>query len=265
MAQDNFNISKFLKESVKNSYTNQVAGEEKKELLNENFVGLTPINSIPPRDKENYELAFAKYLGEAEDSKKGNKEEQEHIEGAIEDDKDHIEDLEKDIKDNEEKLAKLKKDYKDDLVKRSNVNEALNPEVSRKVNSFIKAMAERYDYSEQDAVYAIMAALKQRDYDGVNEDLELVPVKVDVEIDDRVDYKNHGVDDEGRMAKSQLYKIAKYASELYKMMEDDTQLDAWVQAKLTKACDYIGSVKHYLEGEEAIDMLGEKKDDEHKG
>jgi len=57
----------------------------------------------------------------------------------------------------------------DDLVKRSNVNEALNPEVSRKVNNFIKAMAERYGYSEQDAVYAIMAALKQRDYDGVNE------------------------------------------------------------------------------------------------
>jgi len=44
MAQDNFNISKFLKESVKNSYTNQIAGEEKKELLNENFVGLSPIN-----------------------------------------------------------------------------------------------------------------------------------------------------------------------------------------------------------------------------
>ena len=30
-------------------------------------------------------------------------------------------------------------------------------------------MAKRYDYSEQDAVFAIMAALKQRDFDGVNE------------------------------------------------------------------------------------------------
>ena len=64
MAQDNFNIGKFLKESVKNTYTKQVAGEEEKELLNENFVGLTPINMIPPRDKEDYELAFDKYLGE---------------------------------------------------------------------------------------------------------------------------------------------------------------------------------------------------------
>ena len=169
MAQDNFNIGKFLKESVKNSYTNQVAGEEKKELLNENFVGLTPINSIPPRDKEDYELAFDKYLGEEV------KEEETHEE--------------------------------------------------------------------------------------VEEDMQVVPVGVD----NKVDHSNHGIDDEGRMAKSQLYKIAKYASELYKMMDDNTQLDAWVQAKLTKACDYVGTVKHYLEGEEAIDMLGEEKDDEHKG
>ena len=169
MAQDNFNIGKFLKESVKNSYTNQVAGEEEKELLNENFVGLTPINAIPPRDKENYELAFDKYLGEEV------KEEETHEE--------------------------------------------------------------------------------------VEEDMQVVPVGVD----NKVDHSNHGIDDEGRMAKSQLYKIAKYASELYKMMDDNTQLDAWVQAKLTKACDYVGTVKHYLEGEEAIDMLGEEKDDEHKG
>ena len=45
------------------------------------------------------------------------------------------------------------------------LNEALNPEISQKVNNFIKAMAKRYDYSEQDAVFAIMAALKQRKTD----------------------------------------------------------------------------------------------------
>ena len=49
------------------------------------------------------------------------------------------------------------------------LNESLNPEVSRKVNSFIKAMAKRYDYSEQDAVFAIMAALKQRMMDDIRE------------------------------------------------------------------------------------------------
>lgn len=48
------------------------------------------------------------------------------------------------------------------------LTEALNPEVSQKVNAFIKAMAKRYDYSEQDAVFAIMAALKQRNMDEAN-------------------------------------------------------------------------------------------------
>jgi hypothetical protein len=52
------------------------------------------------------------------------------------------------------------------------LNENLNPEVSNAVNRFIKAMAKRYDYSEQDAVYAIMAALKQRKFDGLNESQE---------------------------------------------------------------------------------------------
>ena len=53
------------------------------------------------------------------------------------------------------------------------VKEALNPEVSKTVNNLIKAMAKRYDYSEQDAVFAIMAALKQRDFDGINEEIKL--------------------------------------------------------------------------------------------
>ena len=53
-----------------------------------------------------------------------------------------------------------------------NVNESLNPEVSKKVDQFIKAMAKRYGYEEQDAVYAIMAALKQREFDGVAENKE---------------------------------------------------------------------------------------------
>jgi len=58
------------------------------------------------------------------------------------------------------------------------IKESLNPEVSNKVNQFIKAMAKRYEYEEQDAVYAIMAALKQRKFDGLNEDLSMKIGKV---------------------------------------------------------------------------------------
>jgi hypothetical protein len=52
-----------------------------------------------------------------------------------------------------------------ELISEANIN----PEVTNKVNQFIKAMAKRYGYEEQDAVYAIMAALKQRNFDGVQE------------------------------------------------------------------------------------------------
>tara|TARA_R110002124_G_C8894128_1_gene509383 strand:+ start:330 stop:719 length:390 start_codon:yes stop_codon:yes gene_type:complete len=55
------------------------------------------------------------------------------------------------------------------------------------------------------------------------------------------------LDQEGEMAKRQLSQIAEYAAELDQMLMDDTQLEAWVQAKLTKAADYIKTVKHYVE------------------
>ena len=54
-------------------------------------------------------------------------------------------------------------------------------------------------------------------------------------------------DQEGRMAKQQLSNIASYAQEISQILGDETQLEAWVQAKLTKAADYIKTVKHYVE------------------
>ena len=55
------------------------------------------------------------------------------------------------------------------------------------------------------------------------------------------------IDKEGRMAKRQLSDIAEYSQELMAMLQDETQLEAWVQSKLTKAADYIRTVKHYVE------------------
>jgi hypothetical protein len=57
----------------------------------------------------------------------------------------------------------------------------------------------------------------------------------------------HDIDEEGRMAKRQLYDMEKYARELSQMLNDTTQLESWVQAKLTKAADYLKTVKHYVE------------------
>ena len=61
--------------------------------------------------------------------------------------------------------------------------------------------------------------------------------------------KDDYVDDEGRFAKSQLYKMGKYAVKLHHMLNDMEQLPAWVQSKLTKASDYISMIYHYLDYE----------------
>lgn len=56
-----------------------------------------------------------------------------------------------------------------------------------------------------------------------------------------------GMDYEGGMAKSQMLKMKNYAKALCDMIEDESQLESWVQAKLTKASDYMSSVYHYLD------------------
>ena len=56
-------------------------------------------------------------------------------------------------------------------------------------------------------------------------------------------------DYEGRMAKQNLYKLHKYSKELFEMIHDYQEMESWVQEKIAKAADYIGSVKHYMEYE----------------
>ena len=195
-------------------------------------------------------------------------------------------------------------------IDKQDVKEQLNPEVSKTVNNLIKAMAKRYDYSEQDAVFVIMAALKQRDFDGVNEDRKSIeyiksikdPEEREAEmkrmfggdkveegegstlklsakdmeklhkdgklvIDDHTilyatgkpkvneDVDLGHVDNEPHMLKADLYRIGKYAMELYKILDgfDDgeTEFDFphWWQSKIVKAKSMLVSAKHYLDFE----------------
>jgi hypothetical protein len=69
-------------------------------------------------------------------------------------------------------------------------------------------------------------------------------------------------DHEVQMARADLYKLAKYAIKLHDMLKnvsEETGLEGWVQSKITKAADYIGSVYHHLDYEEATGELGEGK------
>ena len=68
---------------------------------------------------------------------------------------------------------------------------------------------------------------------------------------------------EGSMARSDLYRIEKYSTELMQMISDCANLEEWVESKITKAADYLSSVKHYMEAQiarerGALEEKGEK-------
>tara|TARA_B110000977_G_scaffold94944_1_gene125431 strand:- start:1639 stop:3201 length:1563 start_codon:yes stop_codon:yes gene_type:complete len=258
-------------------------------------------------------------------------------------------------------ISDIEQESEEEDLDENSINEQLNPEVSKKVNQFIKAMAKRYGYEEQDAVHAIMSALKQRKFDlGLNEvdnsdmamklradkinkakakhpdtkfavgkenniqrdakikELEAKRAQImrdmeqeaepeggkiadkygselnkidqvllklrgtkNVSEDEEEDARNDAdyeagwsddprldedidighQDDEPQMLKSDLYRIAKYSAELYKMidtydnMEQEVDFPHWWQAKVIKARDLMVGAKHYLDGEEKVDQI----------
>ena len=56
-------------------------------------------------------------------------------------------------------------------------------------------------------------------------------------------------DFEGRLAKQSLYKVHKYSKDLFEMLDDQVELEGWVQDKISKACSNLSSVKYYLDYE----------------
>jgi hypothetical protein len=57
-------------------------------------------------------------------------------------------------------------------------------------------------------------------------------------------------DHEVQMARAELYKIAKYSIKLHEMLKGVSEaegIEGWMQSKITKAADYIGSVYHTLD------------------
>jgi len=56
-------------------------------------------------------------------------------------------------------------------------------------------------------------------------------------------------DHEVRMAQAQLYRAAKNSIELHKMLKFVSELEGWVQAKITIAAENLEAVKNYIEYE----------------
>ena len=79
-----------------------------------------------------------------QDSKKGNKEEQKRMEGAIRDNRDHVKSLEKDIKADQKKLKKLKSDEPKD-VNESEVTEDRAASAARGLENIINFVMKNAD------------------------------------------------------------------------------------------------------------------------
>src|SRR6056300_583623 len=71
-------------------------------------------------------------------------------------------------------------------------------------------------------------------------------------------------DDERNMIRKTLYSMAKYAKELFSMLEDlpeDSDFPHWWQSKVTKSLQMLSKAKHYLENELAVPEATEEAQD----
>jgi hypothetical protein len=76
---------------------------------------------------------------------------------------------------------------------------------------------------------------------------------------------NYGeYDREGDMAKDDLRTINSAAKELYAILDADENLPEWVQAKITKAVDYIDTVRDYMKANKYEENVAEGDVDEAK-
>ena len=75
--------------------------------------------------------------------------------------------------------------------------------------------------------------------------------------DDPVNYGEY--DREGDMAKDDLRTINGAAKELYDILDADENLPEWVQSKITKAVDYIDTVRDYMKSNKYEEDMDEAK------
>jgi len=105
-----------------------------------------------------------------------------------------------------------------------------------------------------------MKIAKKKIQNIIKEELEMA------QIDQNKAYSGHKMDAkhddlEGEMAKDQLLHMAKYAIAIASSLDDNQELEGWVQSKLTLAKDYVSKVRHYLENELQTDMPGPSRED----
>jgi len=77
--------------------------------------------------------------------------------------------------------------------------------------------------------------------------------------------KEESYDHDGRMARQNLWKMAEYAKELYNLIDDEEDLEPWVEEKIAIASFMMESVGHYMQYEkksgESMEMNSDDMED----
>jgi len=138
----------------------------------------------------------------------------------------------------------------EDELEMKGLEEALNPEVTKAVSRFIKAMAKRYSYSEKDAVFAIMAALKQRKFDGLDERV----AKIDEILDEGVVKDMHSfLNDLRDSGVTNMFGAAPYLQNEFGLDKREARqvLANWMQS-------FSENVNERIDYDEALTLRGMK-------
>ena len=147
-----------------------------------------------------------------------------------------------------EKTAELTKE---------NVTESLNPEVSRDVNRYIARTAKRYGYSEQDAVYAIMAALEQRKsdkkyeipgFEGTMDALDSISIREEEDDDVEMDKKASKAAKKGDSVSKIANKLKETDSQMKSIVKKWKDSEEPEKSKLLTRLKELTKIKKELEG-----------------
>jgi hypothetical protein len=147
------------------------------------------------------------------------------------------------------------KSHKDELG--DSLSENINPEVVKALDRFIKAMAKRYGYAEQDAVYAIMAALEQRKsgekYDipgfgGTMDVLDSVSIREEEDDEDEMDKKAFKSAEKGDSVSKIANKLQQTTKEMQSTVKKWTDAEEPEKSKLLTRLKELTKIKKELEG-----------------
>ena len=147
------------------------------------------------------------------------------------------------------------KGHKDDLG--DALSESLNPEVVKALDRFIKAMAKRYGYGEQDAVYAIMAALEQRKsdekyeipgFEGTMDALDSISIREEEDDDVEMDKKASKAAKKGDSVSKIANKLRETDSQMKSIVKKWKDSEEPEKSKLLTRLKELTKIKKELEG-----------------